>query len=431
MKSRRAIDILRSPLIRQASIYLGSSVFASSVPFLLLPILTSHLSPEEYGLVAVFTVWSSFLTAFCGLNVVGYANRRYFDFLEKRDQYKTVLYVCMLILLWSSCFVITIVFLFNDEISALINLPKNWLLYGVVFASSTFIYKLRLGQWQVREQSTHYAFFEGFKAIVDFSLSFYFVVYAEAGAVGRVWGYMITMVIFASIAVFLLVKDRLLAFKTIENSESVKSALRFGVPLMPHVLGLFLLNMVDRAVISNVLNLEKAGIYMVAAQIGMVISLVLQAVNKAYVPWLFRKLKIGEYKQKIKIVKFTYFYYAVLFVFVGLAFSLDKGFILIAIDERYSEVIYLIPWIFLAQAFKGGYLTVTNYLFYEKRTGELATITIICGLINVALLVYLTSHYQLVGAAWSFVISMFLQWVTTWFVANKRHPMPWALKRTL
>src|SRR5690606_41322800 len=71
------------------------------------------------------------------------------------------------------------------------------------------------------------------------------------------------------------------------------------------------------------------------------------------------------------------------------------------------------------------YLMVTNYIFYSRRTGLLSAATITSGLINLLLLVLLIKLLGLSGAAISFTIAMGVRFLLTWWVAQKRHPMPW------
>ena len=71
----------------------------------------------------------------------------------------------------------------------------------------------------------------------------------------------------------------------------MREAASFRVPLIPHIMGGFLLLTVDRAVIGSVLRLDAAGYYMVAAQIAGILGIALDSINKAYVPWFFEKLK--------------------------------------------------------------------------------------------------------------------------------------------
>ena len=79
----------------------------------------------------------------------------------------------------------------------------------------------------------------------------------------------------------------------------------------------------------------------------------------------------------------------------------------------------------MGQAFMGMYLVMTGYIFYSKRTGLLSLTTITSGLINVALLVVLVRLLGLKGAAIAFSISMGIRFLLTWWVAQRRHPMPW------
>jgi O-antigen/teichoic acid export membrane protein len=71
------------------------------------------------------------------------------------------------------------------------------------------------------------------------------------------------------------------------------------------------------------------------------------------------------------------------------------------------------------------YYLVTNYLFYERKTHITASVTLLCGSIGVFLTWWLVSIYGLIGAGVGAAVSMFLQFVITWIMANKVHPMPW------
>ena len=69
-----------------AGIYLFSNILNAVVPFILLPILTRYLTPEEYGEVAIFQTLLGLLGAFVGMTFVGAANRKFYDSnLEKSE----------------------------------------------------------------------------------------------------------------------------------------------------------------------------------------------------------------------------------------------------------------------------------------------------------------------------------------------------------
>lgn len=57
-----------SGLLRSASIYTTGNVINASIPFLLMPVLTRYLSPEDYGYTAMFALLTSLLAPFMGVN---------------------------------------------------------------------------------------------------------------------------------------------------------------------------------------------------------------------------------------------------------------------------------------------------------------------------------------------------------------------------
>ncbi|MDO1742120.1 oligosaccharide flippase family protein, partial [Escherichia coli] len=57
------------------------------------------------------------------------------------------------------------------------------------------------------------------------------------------------------------------------NISYIKDALKFGIPLVPHIVGIFFLSAIDRILISGKLGIEEAGVYMLGVQLslGMVV----------------------------------------------------------------------------------------------------------------------------------------------------------------
>jgi len=415
--------LLKNDLLRGSFGYLLASIVTSSIPFLLLPILTRYLTPAEYGEVAMFSVWISLMGAFCGLSVHGAASRKYFDYKENKKELGQFIFMCLLILFSTTILLSCIVFFTGSQLSDLVALSSEWLVLGVICAGLGFLVQIRLGQWQVRKKVKSYGAFQISQALLNMSLSILFVVVLYLGSAGRIFGIIISTAVFALIALWLLNRDNLI--KISWEPQKAKEALRFGVPLIPHIIGMFLLNTVDRAVITSELGLDKAGIYMVAIQVSMAVSIILEAVNRTFVPWLFERLKRDNNVEKFNIVRMTYGYYTLLATGTLLGFFWADDVLLFVTGPQYADAANLVAWVILAQAFHGGYLMVTNYLFYTKNTGVLSSVTIMCGVLNVVLLFIFIELWGLLGVAWAYSVSKLFQWLLTWFYANKKVPMPW------
>src|SRR5690606_23157141 len=138
------------------------------------------------------------------------------------------------------------------------------------------------------------------------------------GVNGRIFAQAWVPIAFAGIAVSFLFTEKLLSWSW--RPQYIKEALDFGLPLIPHVAGAFLLLTADRFVVNSKLGLEQAGVYMVAIQLTMAMSILFDAFNKAYVPWLFESLKRNCDLEKRRIVKWTYLYFLILLLIAFIAF---------------------------------------------------------------------------------------------------------------
>jgi O-antigen/teichoic acid export membrane protein len=406
-----------------ATVYLFSNILAAAIPFALLPILTRYLSAAEYGQVAIYQTVIAGLNAFIGISAQGAASIKYYDGNIIKEDLKIFIGSCILILISTSSLVLFVAIAFAQSISELLAIDTEWIFIAVIASSATFVIAIRMTQWQVRNEAKKYAIMQVSQGVLNMGLSLLLVVCLVQGAAGRMWVLSIVPVIFFVISLILLHEDNLLGFGW--RPKYIREILSFGIPLIPHSLGVFLLSSIDRLIINEKLGLEQVGIYMVAVQLVAIMGLVFDAINNAYVPWLFERLKRDQMDEKKKIVRWTYVYCLILLCIAGLAFIIGPSILILIAGEKYSAGDQIIGWLALGQAFQGMYLMVTNYIFYSKRTALLSASTIVAGLINLGLLFMLINFMGLQGAAIAYAISMALKFLMTWFVANLRHPMPW------
>jgi O-antigen/teichoic acid export membrane protein len=372
----------------------------------------------------MFQTFVAALGIFAGLSVVGAADTKYYDgSLEKKD-YGVFIGACLQVLFVTSMLTLLVLYIFLDEILALTGLPPYFVVGASVVASSSFVIKLRLGQWMVRKNARNYGVLQVSQSMMDMALSLILVVVLLLASEGRIGAQIVTVAIFSIIALYLLKRDNLL--KVFSWSRIyIKQILHFGVPLVPHLAGLFMIKSVDRFFINTELGLEQAGVYMVAVQISLALAIVFDAINKAYVPWLFERLARNVMKEKEQIVRYTYIYFVVVLLVAFLSFPIAPWLVTFIAGEKYSQSAEVIGWLIVGQAFGGMYFMVTNYIFYSKRTWLLSLATITSGLINVVLLVALVRLWGIYGAAVAFCASMAVRFLLTWWAAQACHPMPW------
>jgi len=162
-----------------------------------------------------------------------------------------------------------------------------------------------------------------------------------------------------------------------------------------------------------------------AAQLATLISIIHESLNRAFMPWLFQKLKNNQWKEKVMIVRYTYLWLLFILLTTPLFFFIGPDLILLIAGSNYQDAGKVFGFLALGHSFGGMYAMLNCYIYFSKKTLNLSLITIFSGAINLILMLIWIPKYGINGAGYSFAASMFIRFFITWFIANKCHPMPW------
>jgi len=190
-------------------------------------------------------------------------------------------------------------------------------------------------------------------------------------------------------------------------------------------LGAVIITYSDRVFIANYIGLESAGMYSVGYQVGMIVYVIQNSFNQAWVPWFFERLKNDDKTEKIKIVRFTYLYFILILLFALVISYLAPFIYRIFISNDYIKGIEIVIWITVGFAFNGMYKMVGNYIFFIKKTYIISIVTIFTAVINIGLNYYMVNTWGAVGVAQATAISFLLQFLLVWIISAKMYKMPW------
>jgi len=413
--------IFKHKLFKNTFIYAGTNVINKAIPFFLLPIMTRYLSPTDYGVVATFNVLLAVMVVFVGLNMHGAVNVNFFKL--NKDELKEYIGNLLSILFASFILVFIIVYILKSYFSFFTKFPENWISFIVLIALCRSIYSINIGLWQVEQKSLPYGLFQISRTILNVSSSVIFVVLLCWGWQGRILGVIITSVIFGLLSIFVIYKREYIRFSF--NKKYIKDALLFGIPLIPHALGGWIVTGIDRIFINSMVGVAATGIYTVGYQVGMIIGLLAHSFNLAWSPFLFEKLKENNHFTKMKIVKFTYLYnVGIILLALGLSF-IAPYFLKFFVSENFYFSYKYVLWIALANAFGGMYFMVVNYIFYVKKTYILAWVTFFSAGINIVLNYFFIKANGAIGAAQATTLTALLQFSLTWILSARCFKMPW------
>jgi O-antigen/teichoic acid export membrane protein len=187
--------------------------------------------------------------------------------------------------------------------------------------------------------------------------------------------------------------------------------------------------MSDRTLIANLVSLDETGLYVVAAQITMVITFLADSCNRAYAPWLFEKLKEADPAVKRRIVVGTYWYFCGILLLAGLLIAAAPPLIGFIVGSKFAGAAQYILWLSLASAFGGMYYMVTLYIQFSGKTERLAAVTLTVGALNIPLCYALIQWNGGIGAAQATAVSQLLAFLATWAMATRVIEMDWFLRK--
>lgn len=402
-------------------VYGLSTLLNSAIPFFLIPILTRYLSPNDYGVVSMFGTILSFLGVFIGFGVISAVARKYIE----KDQFDFQSYLgnCLALFLASAFVAAILISVFIDQIEELTTVPAVWIWAAFGCSLCQFLIQMVLLLWQMGMRAIQYAIFQVSQTLIVALLSILFVVSLGWEWRGRLYAQVFTAGFFALFSLGILFHQKWVSFRI--NRIFLKHALAFGLPIIPHSLGWVLIEITDRLLLTNLVGVADTGVYSVGLRIGMILSLVCEAANKAWMPWIFEQLKNATSERRFYIVKLTYALMAGLVVVAIGSALVAPWFMHFFVGKEFQGATQYILWLSLASCFNGFYLLVANYIFYEQKTYWLSIGSFLIAIVNAVASYTFIVMNGTIGAAQGTCLSFFIGFIFTWLLAARVHPMPW------
>jgi len=415
------INLKNNKFIKNISIYISTDILNKMIPFLLLPILTRYLTPNEYGIIAMFFVVTSML----GIIMTIETNTAIGVFFFKKSHRKLKIFIYNILVIISVLTSIVLVtsLIFSSILTELLALPTEWILIAIVVTFTQFLTTINIVLWQSEHNSIFVGVYNISQTIINLSLSLVLIIGLKMGWEGRLIAITFASIIFGGYSLALLFKRDYIEMKF--DKESIKEALSFGLPLLPHALSGWFRTGIDRIFLTTYISAAATGMYTVAFQIASILYVVAVALNKAFSPYLYKKLNDITTEEKIKLIRYSYGYFLLLLIGAFILSGISPFIVNYFLGSKFVEAQQYITFLSFSFAFQGMYLMVVNYVLYMKKTAFLSYVTITISIIHILLSYILITHYGLLGAAQATLITSILTFFSVWTLSCKVYQMPW------
>jgi len=413
-------------LVGASAVYGLGSVLVRGLAFMLLPVYTRYLSPAEYGIVALTVTCTVVLGLLYPLGLRGAVSRTYYagGSVEERKERVGTLWIAMI--LFAAVMALVLDRIGPSLTAALLpEVPFHPYLRLAVWTAFLGVLGLTpLVLLQAQERALAYVLLTIWTALTTTALTVWLVLRG-----GGAEGYLQGALIGAALAAVPYLALTIGQIRPVFRMSVLGPALAFGLPLVPHALAGWALEMSDRAILTRFLPLRDVGVYSLGYQLGAAMGLLTTAFNAAWVPFLFGTLKQEGEQAHPKLARLVT-YFAIVLCFIGLGWSLlvEHATRLIAGPE-FREAYRITPWVVGGYVLSGLYLIPTNLLFWRQQTRVIPLVTLAAGATNIGLNLWLVPRYGAIAAAWSTLAAYAILLILTWRSAERLHPFPYEYRR--
>lgn len=377
--------------------YLVCSVFQKGLSLVTTPIFTRILTTAEYGTISIYTSWESIVTIFATLYLnQGVYNNGMVNYREKRDQYNLTMQTVTSVL----TITLFIVYYFGRSFwNKLFGL--NTTIVALMFVDIFFVAAMSF--WSIRNR---YEF--KYKNVVKVTLlasvsstvfSLVFVLCSgQLKAEAKIFGMVITHALIYGVIYGINIKKGGKLF----TYEFAKYALAFNVPLLPHYLSTTILNQSDRIMINNLVGTSEAGIYGLAYNAAMLMTIVTTSMNNSFAPWMYEEMAAKRFKNvgksAIKIILLVGFLCLAVVI-------LAPEIIAVLGSSEYHDAIWVIPPTAMSVLFIFVYCCFANVEFYFEEKKLILIGSLFAAILNLILNIIFIPVFGFIAAGYTTLVS--------------------------
>ena len=388
----------KEQLAKNTIIITFSRLSTQLVNFFLLPVYTSLLSTEEYGIVDLITTYVSLLTPIISLQLESAVFRFLIDVrknVEKKREYiSTVIFG-----IFAQVSITLIIF---GALSLFINSSYSfYLLFNVlVHVFALIVLQISRGFGD----NITYAIGNAIISISMTVLNIIFVVFLRLGIDGILMGYFLANMM---AVIFVFFRKKLYQYISIKefNFQSYKDLLKYSVPLVPNQLSWWVINASDRSIISIFLGVSANGIYAASNKFS---SVFIQLYNIFNLAWQeSASLYIDEEESEDFFNDTINAMFNIFLSICLLIISILPFVFPLFVNEKFSEAYVHIPILLLATLFNVVIGLISVVYIAKKLTRKVANTSILSGIINIVISLSLINTIGLFAASLSTLIAYF------------------------
>jgi O-antigen/teichoic acid export membrane protein/glycosyltransferase involved in cell wall biosynthesis len=410
---------------RHSAIYGIGGLVSRIIAVLLLPLYTRYLTPSDYGQIETLLALTTVMGLLLRAGITSAFFRFYFD-VEDDDGRLRVLRTSFWFTMGGGTLGLTLLLLFAGPVSTLLfgdADAANLVRAAGVALWATVNYEQMTSLFRVEERSVAFVCASLANVFITIGFTLLLVVSLEKGAIG---------VIVGNFSGTLIVYLALLGYRREQLGLQFDRGLlremnRFGIPLVPTALFLWVTNFSDRFFLVKLADVAEAGLYSVGVRVASAMVLLLTAFRMAWPAFAY---SIKEEREARRTYAYVLTYLTVVTAWVALALTLLSPWLVdLLAAPRFADSASVVGPLAFATVSYGAYIVIAIGVGRARRTQFNWVVTGAAAVVNVALNLALIPPYGMMGAALATVAAYTTMAVGMAWWSQRIYPVPYQWRR--
>ncbi len=377
--------------------YTVGNILIRCISILTLPIFSRVMTTEEFGIFNVFLSYDAVLFVIVGFALHSSVRSANLEFKGQINEYTSSV---SLIYLLCAAILSVFVLIFGNSIGEVLGFNTTLLYLLIIHSFSSALLNLYNTKISLNYSYKKYLVVALINSVgnIGFSLLLILTVFRNQKAVGRIVG---STAVLAGLAIAVLI----VFFKSARpkfNKEYWRFGLKYSLPIVPHGISQVLLAQFDRVMISKMVSDSAAGIYSLAGNLKIIMTVITNSISAAWNTWFYEMMDKGD---KVSIQKRAVQLGAFFTVIsVGLM-AISPEMIFILGGKEYDLAKYVAIPMILDALVLFFYDLVVSGEYYSKKTVNIMLATMGAAVLNVVLNYIFISKYGFIAAAYTTLVA--------------------------
>lgn len=410
-------------LLKNSIIYGSGELLSRLFGFILLPFYTRYFTATAYGQLQLLLISANLLAVVLQMGIGSALLKSVLH--DATASHKLIFSTALAALLAASGLLLVPLSLKSELASSVIlGLPdfdREVRLLALSIGLKS-IGMLGLTRLRVRDKSIHFSMVNASRFALQLILTIYFVAFAQHGISGVIEAELITSAVMALVCTIILMPELGLRISLSE----LQGMLKFGMPLVPAAIAMFVLNGSDRYFLQHYTTMREVGIYSLGYRFGMVMALAVTAFQQAWGTGMYRLANEPNAK-RLFARNFDYFLALLAFLLLGLALF-SKEIIVLLATPQFAESEPIVVIVAGSYLLYGVYFYTSAGLNIKRKTQYQAYAAVSAAGLNLLLNWLLIPRSGMIGAATATLFSFAVMTVFTAASSQKFYHITYSIR---